>query len=350
MDVGISFRKSFKIGKNTRINLSRGGGIGFSTGFKGFRISKNNYGLRVSLGGKGIYYTKWFTKKKKKRKEKKKIKDRDINKVEQEIEEENVIDPETDFERIPTEDEQALLLYLGSPIRNYILYFLFITLLGLGIYGFIEKTLLSYILIGVNVLLLGLYLFKSKLNYYIFGLNRSISLFEKNRFDKAYMILKKCLAIKPRSNKALILMMFTTFKLEKYQETVNYIDAYKKDYAPLEVMNFMEGVALCELGHYEEAISAIEKVYSEEEDIKYSKYKILGDCYTGLKEYDRAIRWYEELPVKEDEMNDDLLEYKYGLGKALLLSGKKKRAFSYLMEVYDYRADYEDVKELMSQI
>lgn len=48
--MGLNFRKTYRIGKNTRINVSKGGGIGFSTGFKGFRISKNRRGLRLTIG------------------------------------------------------------------------------------------------------------------------------------------------------------------------------------------------------------------------------------------------------------------------------------------------------------
>lgn len=55
--MGLSFRKSIKIGKNTRINLSKTGGIGISTGVKGARVSFNKKGVRTSVGAKGIYYT-----------------------------------------------------------------------------------------------------------------------------------------------------------------------------------------------------------------------------------------------------------------------------------------------------
>ncbi|MCR1953184.1 DUF4236 domain-containing protein [Clostridium sp. DSM 100503] len=45
--MGISFRKSIKIGNNTRINLSSKGGLGISTGVKGARISTNKQGTRI---------------------------------------------------------------------------------------------------------------------------------------------------------------------------------------------------------------------------------------------------------------------------------------------------------------
>lgn len=50
--MGITFRKSFKIGKNTRINLSSKGGVGISTGVKGARVSVNKQGAKM-YGGRG---------------------------------------------------------------------------------------------------------------------------------------------------------------------------------------------------------------------------------------------------------------------------------------------------------
>jgi len=50
--MGFSFRKSIKIGKNTRINLSSKGRVGFSTGVKGARVSVNRQGAKI-YGGKG---------------------------------------------------------------------------------------------------------------------------------------------------------------------------------------------------------------------------------------------------------------------------------------------------------
>lgn len=210
--------------------------------------------------------------------------------------------------------------------------------------------MLSYIFIGINVLLLFIYILFSKINSYISGLNRSIKLFQKDKYDTAYEILKKCLLIKPQSKKASLLMIFTTFKLEKYQEVLAYISEYKKIEKPLEVIYFIEGLANTELGNYKEGIDAIEEVYSEEDDIRYAKYKILGDCYLGLNNIDMAINWYEELPVNSNDMNETLLEYKYALGKALYLKSYKKRAFNFLAKVYDYRVDYKDVKELMNNM
>ncbi|MCX0356177.1 DUF4236 domain-containing protein [Clostridium perfringens] len=51
--MGFSLRKSFKVGKNSKVNLSTGGGIGFSTGKKGARVSVNKNGIGF-YGSKGI--------------------------------------------------------------------------------------------------------------------------------------------------------------------------------------------------------------------------------------------------------------------------------------------------------
>ena len=57
--MGFGFRKSIKLGKGTRLNLSKSG-LGISTGAKGFRVSTGPRGSRVTAGipGTGIYYTK----------------------------------------------------------------------------------------------------------------------------------------------------------------------------------------------------------------------------------------------------------------------------------------------------
>lgn len=57
--MGLSVRRSIRIGKNTRLNLSKSG-IGISTGVKGARISAGPRGIRKSVGipGTGVYYTK----------------------------------------------------------------------------------------------------------------------------------------------------------------------------------------------------------------------------------------------------------------------------------------------------
>ena len=51
--MGFSLRKSFKVGKNSKVNLSTGGGVGFSTGKKGARVSVNKNGIGF-YGSKGI--------------------------------------------------------------------------------------------------------------------------------------------------------------------------------------------------------------------------------------------------------------------------------------------------------
>lgn len=56
--MGIFLRKSMKLGKHTRINLSKSG-FGISTGVKGTRIGVNSKGKTYVSGGKdGVYFRK----------------------------------------------------------------------------------------------------------------------------------------------------------------------------------------------------------------------------------------------------------------------------------------------------
>lgn len=52
--MGFSFRKSIKLGRFFRLNLSSRSGIGLSTGIKGARISFTKKGVNLH-GGKGIF-------------------------------------------------------------------------------------------------------------------------------------------------------------------------------------------------------------------------------------------------------------------------------------------------------
>lgn len=55
--MGFGFRKSLKIAKGVRLNLSKSG-VGLSYGVKGFRISHNQRGTYLNAGGSGFYYRK----------------------------------------------------------------------------------------------------------------------------------------------------------------------------------------------------------------------------------------------------------------------------------------------------
>lgn len=66
--MGLRYRKSIKLGKHTRLNLS-GKGVGVSVGGKGFRVSSGPRGTRMttSIPGTGVSYsTKVGGRKKKK--------------------------------------------------------------------------------------------------------------------------------------------------------------------------------------------------------------------------------------------------------------------------------------------
>ncbi|MDF2698888.1 MAG: hypothetical protein K0Q49_444 [Haloplasmataceae bacterium] len=347
--MGVSFKKSFRLSKNTRINLSKDGGIGFSTGFKGFRISKNNEGTRITIGKDGVYYSKFFGKKKKKDNNKdKNITEivKDINQTNADEAVEQLINPETDYEAIPTEEEE-ILLYMGSKTRDYLLYLYFSFVVISAVIYFIKTELLFGIILGLLILVTLFHIFVSKRNNFINDLNRSIKYFDQGYFEKCYYLLDRCLETLPKNKKALLLMIFTAFRMEKYAEALTFIDEYKKENDLFEVIYFIEGVSLTETGKYQEGINAIEHVYSEEEEIKFAKYKLLGDCFLGLGDLNKAILWYEKLPVKSKTMDDNIASYKYAYGKALYLSGNHKKAFVYLSSVYDYKPNFKDVKDLI---
>lgn len=81
--MGIRFRKSINLGKGFKASLSKSG-LGFSWGFKGFRVTKTAKGAirtTASLPGTGLSYSKEFSlgKKKKKGKAEKEAAENQVN-------------------------------------------------------------------------------------------------------------------------------------------------------------------------------------------------------------------------------------------------------------------------------
>src|SRR5690625_7571483 len=65
LTVGFRFRKSMKIGKNTRVNFGKTG-VGLSFGAKGLRRTLHSSGRKTTsagIPGSGLYYTKSSIKK-----------------------------------------------------------------------------------------------------------------------------------------------------------------------------------------------------------------------------------------------------------------------------------------------
>lgn len=62
--MGFSWRKSIKLGKNLRLNVSSKSGIGLSFGVKNARASVNTKGVRLSGGKGGLRLIKHFSFKK----------------------------------------------------------------------------------------------------------------------------------------------------------------------------------------------------------------------------------------------------------------------------------------------
>ncbi|NLY53200.1 MAG: DUF4236 domain-containing protein [Firmicutes bacterium] len=67
--MGLRFRKSIRLGKGLRINLSKSG-VGFSWGIPGFRITRTAKGRTrktISIPGTGLSYVKESRSKKKRK-------------------------------------------------------------------------------------------------------------------------------------------------------------------------------------------------------------------------------------------------------------------------------------------
>lgn len=181
MNYGVNFRKSLKVGKNTRVNLSKGGGIGLSTGVKGLRVSANKKGIRqtASIPKAGIYSTKqtsWNSKD---------VKNSNKNSYERESSLYSL--PDGIF--IPSYPRKIKVLILLGCIMLLMEYFHPIFILGSLI------TLIS----GISIMLL------SKEFKISFNMQRAILKFKSGKLRNSYELCNKVLRLDSNNLSATIL-------------------------------------------------------------------------------------------------------------------------------------------------
>ncbi len=112
---------------------------------------------------------------------------------------------------------------------------------------------------------------------------------------------------------------------------------------------------LTTLGRQDEVKALYEKIAGGNQALRFIGIQGLGDLHMAAKEYDAAIKQYEQL--LSDKANKDLAHYK--IAKACQGKGDDTQAREHLQKVLDTYADVEDgekppihfkVKELMDEL
>lgn len=320
------FRKSIKVGKGTRINLSRSG-IGLSTGVKGARVSVNSKGTRTTLSapGTGISYTSYKSHGNRKRTYRNSEKNHAGSSVNSEIGYSSY------------ENNEAIFLrgkYHSKLLVSIILILSLLIMIGNR---------------GVGLVFLG------------FGLY----FLAKSRTDasKAYKFYNK--ALKTKENAKKIELLKTAKEIDSNNTLVNYYLAHLSfengdNNKTLEYINDMKDrngideqeftrIYVISLFENKEYQKVIDKLESNMETDLASKL-LVALAYKESGQVKKASEILATGPVNKRTYDNMVLTFKYQLGLCYLEMGDKTKAKRQLEKVYEVDSSFEDIVQYAQEL
>lgn len=317
--MGFRFRKSFKIGKGTRINLSKSG-IGVSSGVKGARVSVNQKGVRqtASIPGTGMSYSTYKSHNSRSRSSATSY----SPPSQSDFSDYNRFMPKAPYVGIFIPviflviSIMCLVLALAMPL----------SLIGTVIFGYIAFKQYRF--------------FKSNLNKSYKVYNKGISRFLKNQYGEARELFIKSIEINdtnPMPNNAMAIL---NYHEGRYGEVQSY--AYKAIDSLVtspELLNHLVGLSAFRNGDYSSTIEALENYIEDDNEYKF----VVGISYYKIGEPKKASEILKTGPVNKRTYTDEVLGFKYWLGISYLELGEKEKAIRQLKTVYDNDSNFLEV-------
>lgn len=312
--MSLRFRKSIKVGKNTRINLSKSG-VGVSTGVKGARVSVNQKGVRktLSVPGTGISHVSYSSHK-------------DNNKQ---------------GERITSEYTNPKD---NMPKAKYYPRFLVI------VFGLLSLTTLLYgpIPFIIVSIFTGYFYSKFKSNE-----NKAYCIYNKSlkkdcNKDKLEM-LYEAQSIDPENiliNNALAIINYNEHQDEQVIDAFERIDLSKIDQINVNLIYSIYLSSLYNTENYEKIIEIFAPIMEQDLNIKQA----VALSYKNLGQVKKASEILATGPVRKRTYDEMVLSYKYELGLCYLELGQKQKAITQLKKVYEVDSSFRDIIEYAQQL
>ncbi|NSW84216.1 MAG: DUF4236 domain-containing protein [Syntrophothermus sp.] len=325
--MGWRFRKSIKIAKGVRLNLSKRG-LGVSVGGKGFRVGIGPRGAytSASIPGTGLYSINYFGKRK----------SRDLPKAAQkasappEIEGYNV-DMPPELAGSSTSTALGCLWFLISVM------FLFIWW-PLGVAGIVSQIAWSARSFNSPT-------GKAK-NYFLQG---KMAL-QKGEWQPALEAFLKVLEVKPEVNSLCREVAFLYRRLDNPEEAVKYFEKYLASYPEDAVTRLNYAVTLGTVRQYQKAIEVLQGLPLEMKE-ELAVINALASAFLGLNKPELALEVLEKGPVRSRKSMDEQMKlFRYLLGLTYKQLGETEKALKQFYKIYAEDTDYEDVRDLLKEL
>ncbi|EEG77011.1 DUF4236 domain-containing protein [Dethiobacter alkaliphilus] len=314
--MGIRFRRSVRIAKGVRLNVSKSG-VGISGGVKGARIGVGPRGAYRSLGipGTGIYAFDYIGKKKQKSAG---------ARPKQAV---------ATVQKAPVPSEFSLPKYPAAIlVLSLILLFLFPPL---GVLG-----LIIYIITWVNL--------KKTPEYQGFQLVAAAeAALKKGLPQEAAQNYKAALELKPAAGSLYQRIADLYYDAEDFSQAVTAYHKYLQHNPNDHSVKPRYAIALAAEKRPEEAITVLQGLPSEMKE-HVQIITMLGTFFLDAGQPETALNVLRQGPTRKRKLDDDLLLFFYTLGMAYKENGDDKRAAAQWQKVSAVDMNYLDVKEQLS--
>jgi len=313
--MGFRFRKSVKIGKNTRLNLSKSG-IGLSTGVKGARVSVNQKGTRTTLSapGTGLSYTSYRSH----------GENRSNN----------------GQAGIAVQYPNDTIPFLKG--RYYSPFLLGLTILNTILFLIIDLKVIAFIFGAISIWLTRV--IRSDVNKAYKLYNKALK--TKNE-DEKVKLLKEAKGIDNSNDLVNSMLAYIYFNKQDNNSTIQFISDIN-DFSKLNAYELerMLIISLFENKEYGRIISN----YESEIEADLFKKLIVGLSYKELGKVKKASEILATGPVNKRTYDDAVLTFKYYLGICYMELGDKQKAERQLKKVYEVNSSFEDVVSYVQEL
>ena len=319
--MGLSFRKSVKLGGGTRLNISKSG-IGISSGIKGLRVGVGPKGLRTtaSIPGTGIRYTKQKSLKSPSR---------------------------VDYGPVNSNQGYipAYLIIPKVPFKYFALTLILFPLILIGCFA------PPFLLVTLAVAIADIIVCNTKGYKILMNTQKAIKAFESSNNPKCYKYAGKVLQYDPDNYTA------EAFMAMKYSDELNSEMVIKimtllpPAYLDLS-MQYRLAAAYCDTKQYKPAIPLFQQIIKESDGDLFS-YELLAESFFNIGETSLALDTCTEAlkhRKKKSEKESYRYELRYTKAQCYIKMGMEKDALKELNVIYSHDIGFKDVGQLREKL